>query len=26
VIWWSHRWIGLGATAFARSALSHWLG
>jgi uncharacterized membrane protein len=26
LIWWSHRWIGLGATAFARSALSHWLG
>jgi uncharacterized membrane protein len=26
VLWWAHRWIGLGATAFARSGLSHWLG
>jgi len=26
VFWWAHRFIGLGATAFARTALSHWLG
>jgi uncharacterized membrane protein len=25
VIWWAHRFIGLGATAFSRSALAHWL-
>jgi uncharacterized membrane protein len=26
VFWWAHRYIGLGATAFSRTALSHWLG
>jgi uncharacterized membrane protein len=26
VFWWAHRFIGLGATAFARTGLSHWLG
>jgi uncharacterized membrane protein len=26
VFWWAHRAIGLGATAFARSPLAHWLG
>jgi len=26
VFWWAHRYIGLGATAFARSPLAHWLG
>jgi len=26
VFWWAHRFIGLGATAFARTALAHWLG
>jgi uncharacterized membrane protein len=26
VFWWSHRWIGLAATAFSRSAWAHWLG
>jgi uncharacterized membrane protein len=26
VFWWAHRWIGLGATAFSRTALAHWLG
>ena len=26
VLWWSHRFIGLGATAFARTALARWLG
>ena len=26
VFWWAHRWIGLGATAFARTSLAHWLG
>jgi uncharacterized membrane protein len=26
VFWWSHRFIGLGATAFARTALAHGLG
>lgn len=25
VIWWAHRFIGLGATAFSRSAVAHWL-
>jgi uncharacterized membrane protein len=25
LIWWAHRFIGLGATAFSRSALAHWL-
>ncbi len=25
VIWWAHRFIGLGATAFSRSVLAHWL-
>jgi hypothetical protein len=25
VFWWAHRFIGLGATAFSRSALGHWL-
>ncbi len=25
-LWWSHRFIGLGATAFARTALARWLG
>jgi len=24
--WWAHRFIGVGATAFARTHLSHWLG
>jgi hypothetical protein len=24
--WWAHRFIGLGATAFSRTALAHWLG
>jgi uncharacterized membrane protein len=26
VFWWAHRTIGLGATAFARSPMAHWLG
>ncbi|MCP9786877.1 NnrU family protein [Cyanobium sp. N5-Cardenillas] len=26
VFWWAHRWIGLGATTFSRTALAHWLG
>ena len=26
VLWWAHRWIGLGATAFARTGLARWLG
>jgi len=26
VFWWAHRFIGLGATSFSRSALGHWLG
>lgn len=26
VFWWAHRFIGLGAVAFSRSALAHWLG
>ena len=26
VFWWAHRFIGLGATAFSRTALAHWLG
>jgi uncharacterized membrane protein len=26
VFWWAHRFIGAGATAFARTALAHWLG
>ncbi|MFM7086751.1 MAG: NnrU family protein [Cyanobium sp.] len=26
VFWWAHRFIGLGATAFLRTGLSHWLG
>jgi uncharacterized membrane protein len=26
VFWWSHRFIGLAATAFSRTALAHWLG
>jgi uncharacterized membrane protein len=25
VFWWAHRFIGLGATAFSRTALAHWL-
>jgi uncharacterized membrane protein len=25
VFWWAHQFIGLGATAFSRSALAHWL-
>ena len=26
VFWWAHQFIGLGATAFSRTALAHWLG
>ncbi|MFM7264534.1 MAG: NnrU family protein [Cyanobium sp.] len=26
VFWWAHRFIGLGAIAFSRTALAHWLG
>ena len=26
VFWWAHRFIGLGATSFARTPLAHWLG
>ena len=26
VFWWAHRFIGVGATTFSRSALAHWLG
>ncbi|KEF42493.1 MAG: membrane protein [Cyanobium sp. CACIAM 14] len=26
VFWWAHRWIGLAATSFSRTALAHWLG
>jgi len=26
VLWWAHRYIGLGATAFARTGLARWLG
>jgi uncharacterized membrane protein len=26
LFWWAHRFIGLGATAFGRTALAHWLG
>jgi uncharacterized membrane protein len=26
VLWWAHRWIGLAATTFSRTALAHWLG
>jgi uncharacterized membrane protein len=26
VFWWAHRWIGLAATGFSRTALAHWLG
>jgi len=26
VFWWAHRFIGLGATAFSRTGLAHWLG
>ncbi len=26
LFWWAHRFIGLGATAFSRTALAHWLG
>jgi uncharacterized membrane protein len=26
VFWWAHRFIGLGATTFSRTGLSHWLG
>ena len=26
VFWWAHRFIGLGAIAFSRTDLSHWLG
>ena len=26
VFWWAHRFIGQGATAFARTGLAHWLG
>ena len=26
VFWWAHRFIGSGATAFARTGLAHWLG
>jgi len=26
VFWWAHRFIGLGATSFARTSLAHWLG
>jgi uncharacterized membrane protein len=25
LFWWAHRFIGLGATAFSRTALAHWL-
>jgi len=26
VFWWAHRFIGAGATVFARTGLAHWLG
>ena len=26
VFWWAHRFIGVAATAFSRTALAHWLG
>jgi hypothetical protein len=26
VFWWAHRFIGTGATVFARTPLAHWLG
>ncbi len=26
VFWWAHRYIGVGATAFSRTGLAHWLG
>lgn len=26
VFWWAHRFIGVGATTFARTPLAHWLG
>jgi uncharacterized membrane protein len=26
VFWWAHRFIGLGATSFSRTALARWLG
>jgi uncharacterized membrane protein len=26
LFWWGHRFIGVGATAFSRTALAHWLG
>ncbi|MGB5133733.1 MAG: NnrU family protein [Prochlorococcaceae cyanobacterium] len=26
LFWWAHRFIGLGATAFSRTGLAHWLG
>ena len=26
IFWWAHRFIGLAATAFSRTALAHWLG
>ena len=26
LFWWAHRFIGLGATTFARTPLAHWLG
>ena len=26
LFWWAHRFIGVGATAFSRTALAHWLG
>ncbi|QPN60354.1 hypothetical protein H8F24_02570 [Synechococcus sp. CBW1002] len=26
VFWWAHRFIGLGAVTFSRTALAHWLG
>ncbi|MEO1003800.1 MAG: NnrU family protein [Cyanobacteria bacterium J06638_7] len=26
LFWWAHRYIGLGATVFSRTALAHWLG
>jgi uncharacterized membrane protein len=26
LFWWAHRYIGVGATTFSRTALAHWLG
>jgi uncharacterized membrane protein len=26
VFWWAHRFIGVGAITFNRTALAHWLG